>query len=130
MVQKVECHRKHVTFVRNGPRGEAARADVKRRVPSVIDARGLRQADLADDLRPQVERVESVLSGVERFLFGNRRKKLLDILGPFTSLGMELHKELVMKPPEENARPSHQGAGRGRIVMCPPQDVNALRRGC
>src|SRR5579872_1819886 len=46
--------------------GEAARGDVERHVPPMIDERGEAQANLADDLRPHVEGGVGIFPGIER----------------------------------------------------------------
>ena len=55
MVDEVELHVEDRSAVRDGARGQAARADVQRHLPPVVDQRHVRQADLTDDLRPHVQ---------------------------------------------------------------------------
>jgi hypothetical protein len=55
MIDEVEVDLEPAAAVRNRRRGQAARADVQRHVPPVVEGRGERQAHLSDDLRPHVD---------------------------------------------------------------------------
>src|SRR5579875_1790274 len=62
MVDEVEVDlKKTVDSVRHRRRREPARRHVERDVPPVVDQRFLLEADLSDDLRPQVKGVECLL---------------------------------------------------------------------
>src|SRR5688572_17883898 len=50
----------------NGRRRQSARGDVERTVTGVVDPRRLRQADLPDDLCPQLKRLAGVAPALER----------------------------------------------------------------
>ena len=65
VVDEVEDDRQGAVPVSERRRREASRGHLERDVPVVIDERGQREADLAHDLRPHVERREGVLPGFE-----------------------------------------------------------------
>ena len=66
MVDEVELQRERSIAVRQRVRRQPARRDVERDAPAVIDRRRLRQRDLADHLRPHVQRRVGVLPRVVR----------------------------------------------------------------
>src|SRR5688500_7448750 len=61
MLHEIEVDLKCAGLVRNRRGSEAASGDVQRRVPRVNLPWRLRQSDLADDLRPEMERLASGL---------------------------------------------------------------------
>jgi len=69
VVDEVERQGERLVLPRHRSSGEAARRDVQRDVPPVIEPRRLGQADLAHHLRAHVERVASV------FPFGERQRR-------------------------------------------------------
>ena len=56
VVDEVEVNLKRAQPVRNRRGRQAARRDIERAVPAVIDRRALAEAYLAHDLRPHVQR--------------------------------------------------------------------------
>src|SRR5665213_905881 len=56
MIDEIEVDLEHARAVRNWRGRQAARGDVKRDVPGVIEPGGARETDLADDLSPQMQR--------------------------------------------------------------------------
>ena len=56
VIDEVELNFKDALAVRNRRRRQAPGTDVERDLPPMIDARGQRQADLAHDLGPHVQR--------------------------------------------------------------------------
>jgi hypothetical protein len=64
MVDKIKVDLKH-SFCEGDRRGrESARRHVKRDVPGVIEPRGLRQPNFADDLGPQLKRCAGIPPGL------------------------------------------------------------------
>src|SRR6266849_6251371 len=61
MVDKVEIELEGAGAVRDRRGRQAARGQVQRHVPGVVEPRRLRQAYLADDLRPQMQRLAGIL---------------------------------------------------------------------
>ena len=66
VIDEVEIDLERAGPVRHGRGGQAARGHVQRGVPGVVHPRALGEADLADDLRPAVQRLTRVLPGLER----------------------------------------------------------------
>src|SRR5579885_505140 len=66
VVEEIDINAEASIRVRNRRSGETAGRDIERHVPPMILKRRQSQARLADDLRPQVQRVAGVFPGVER----------------------------------------------------------------
>src|SRR5262245_9450272 len=66
VVQKIEIELEGPFAVRDGRRGQTSRPKVKNNVPGMIEPGRLREADLADNLRPQLQRGAGVLPGLVR----------------------------------------------------------------
>ena len=64
VIDEVELHGERAIAVGERPRGESARRDLERDRPGVVERRRLGEGDLADDLRPHVERGVGVLPRV------------------------------------------------------------------
>ena len=73
VLDKVEIDLKGARAMGDRRRRKATGGDVERHLPPVIDHLGLRQADLADDLRPHVQRGAGFIPG--------RRRQARPILG-------------------------------------------------
>ena len=61
MINEIETNLEDVKAVRNRRSSQAACGEVERNVPRVVNPRRLREANLADDLRPHVERLRRLL---------------------------------------------------------------------
>ena len=61
MLDEVEPYFEGIVTMRDWRGRQSSAGDVKRNVPPMIYQRRLRQADLADDLRPHVQRRQGVL---------------------------------------------------------------------
>ena len=61
VIDKVKLHLEEDLAVRHRGRGETTSGDVKRDVPPVVYERRLSKTNLADDLRPHVQRGTRVL---------------------------------------------------------------------
>ena len=66
VVEEIEPQLKGEVRVRNRSGREAAGRNIERNVPPVVQPGGKREPNLADDLRPPVERGVSVLPGCKR----------------------------------------------------------------
>src|SRR5207249_3807079 len=66
MINEIEINLERPRTVRHGRSGQAARRNIQRHVPRVINPWCLRQSNLADDLRPHVKRGASLLPFIER----------------------------------------------------------------
>ena len=78
MGDKVEVDLKRSRAIGNRPRGEAGRRHVQSYVPGVIRPWSKRQANLANDLCPQMKRCAGVTPGLERQTrqgFGRYRRR-------------------------------------------------------
>jgi hypothetical protein len=66
MTQEIEIELKDSIAVGYRGGGQAARLHIKDDMPGVIEPGRLHQADFADDLRPEMQRVVGVFPGRER----------------------------------------------------------------
>ncbi len=61
VIDKVELDLEDAILVVHGRSGQAARRNIKRDIPPMIDERRCCHSDLPDDLRPHVQRRQGVL---------------------------------------------------------------------
>src|SRR5262249_20099308 len=66
VIEKIKFDFEDPFAIRNGPRGEPARAHMQRDVPPVVLPRRELKPNLADHLHPHMQRIASALPGVWR----------------------------------------------------------------
>ena len=115
MVDEIEVDLEAARAVRHRRGREPARGHIERHLPPVIDQRRLRQADLADHLRPKLQR----RAGVAPFGEGQARPDFL-----------ALCRRHLASPGKLDPRPRHSVPGRPEAIdLCPAKRIDASRSG-